>query len=490
MLRRGLTGALLLLAVACIETSSPEVPGSVRGRVLLLATADIGGETEACACYPEHRGGLAARLSQLETQKQGFAGPALVVDAGDVFFRQTSVPLRNQKEALRAAEALADGMAESGAVAMAVGERDLAFGARALRRLAQRAQVRLLSANLVDEGTGRPVFDPYVVVDANSPKKGLKIGMVGASPVLDRRSRLGEVFRKERLVAKPLRPAVLAAAADARAAGAEWVVGLLHVGQQAARQLLASLPPGTIDLAIVGHDRVADGLRLVSGTTSGFVAAGERGRNLLAVDITVITGAQRIVEVGPTDLLPQTVAHRVGVEVLPVRPPSDGVGSSVVALPRVADGVSAASKNKRQYSGSRKCRSCHEGAYRHWQRTPHAGAWKTLERVRQSANLDCIPCHATGFGLPGGPRRLKHLKRFKAVGCESCHGPGRSHAEDPQQGKLRFGATVPERVCTDCHRAQADQEPFDYRERIGRVVGKGHRASTDGRGPATGNSRL
>jgi hypothetical protein len=121
-----------------------------------------------------------------------------------------------------------------------------------------------------------------------------------------------------------------------------------------------------------------------------------------------------------------------------------------------------------EFTGSASCKECHLPMHKQWEKTKHAKAWETMIRTRQTGNLDCIPCHVTGFDRPGGPAGLLGIEKFLNVGCESCHGPGSAHVKNPKV-EMDYGKIVPEKVCAECHRAQEDQKHFDYEERLPKV---------------------
>ena len=66
--------------------------------------------------------------------------------------------------------------------------------------------------------------------------------------------------------------------------------------------------------------------------------------------------------------------------------------------------------------------------------------------------LRCGPCHTVGLN----PK----IKRFieNNVGCEACHGPGRKHAEYPEQKKIRVpGKTDGQDVLFTCRRCHDER---------------------------------
>jgi 2',3'-cyclic-nucleotide 2'-phosphodiesterase (5'-nucleotidase family) len=68
-----------------------------------------------------------------------------------------------------------EAMDEMGYDAMAVGGLDLTLGVEALRAVADGAAFSVLSANLVERETGRPVFAPYIVVHRGD----VRVGVIG-----------------------------------------------------------------------------------------------------------------------------------------------------------------------------------------------------------------------------------------------------------------------------------------------------------------------
>lgn len=95
-----------------------------------------------------------------------------------------------------------------------------------------------------------------------------------------------------------------------------------------------------------------------------------------------------------------------------------------------------------QFEGVKVCAKCHDLQADAWKMTPHAKAFASLKpgakaEVKLKAKLDpekdytqdtqCIGCHVTGYGAPGGyePGMAKAAAgALAAVGCESCHGAG------------------------------------------------------------------
>jgi tetratricopeptide (TPR) repeat protein len=164
---------------------------------------------------------------------------------------------------------------------------------------------------------------------------------------------------------------------------------------------------------------------------------------------------------------------------------SQGLLDEAAALFR--DSLAIISTQGARYLGYKKgCKSCHYKEWKSWKGTKMAKAFEALKpgasvETKVKFNLDpkkdytedpnCLGCHTTGFGLPGGyviPRGAKYKVREaskQTVGgtCEACHGPGSLYGpihkdvDDkarPYKQEEFYAAgeyRVDERVCTKCH---------------------------------------
>jgi hypothetical protein len=112
------------------------------------------------------------------------------------------------------------------------------------------------------------------------------------------------------------------------------------------------------------------------------------------------------------------------------------------------------------------CGNCHVGVQRRWQETAHADAFATIEN-HPSRAAHCEGCHTTNSlgnlvegqtgGWLGAPQ-----DRYKDVQCESCHGPGLPHVQNPTRANwplapLAVGENM-QTGCGQCHRG--DHQPF------------------------------
>ncbi|PTQ87908.1 cytochrome c554/c'-like protein, partial [Nitrosomonas nitrosa] len=119
------------------------------------------------------------------------------------------------------------------------------------------------------------------------------------------------------------------------------------------------------------------------------------------------------------------------------------------------------------FEGRSKCSSCHKAQAKSWKDTAHAKAMESLKpgtrkEAKIKANLDpdkdytqdkdCVGCHVDGWGKPGGYTLDSPKKQLAAVGCESCHGPGRQYRGDHRKAGQAFeksGKTAPRKMLAD-----------------------------------------
>jgi 2',3'-cyclic-nucleotide 2'-phosphodiesterase (5'-nucleotidase family) len=99
----------------------------------------------------------------------------LLLDAGDLLFKKFSGPIPENESKMATEKALL--MTESFNLmkydAMGVGDDDLSLGKEFLAEISKKAQFPLLSSNLLDGVSGKPLFQPYLVKEIN----GLRIGI-------------------------------------------------------------------------------------------------------------------------------------------------------------------------------------------------------------------------------------------------------------------------------------------------------------------------
>ena len=117
-----------------------------------------------------------------------------------------------------------------------------------------------------------------------------------------------------------------------------------------------------------------------------------------------------------------------------------------LALGRETPSALAADLPRGRFLGDGTCAACHDRERRDWLSTPHSIAWDSLSKGDKWKDAECVPCHVTGAGQPGGftdPETTPHLTQ---VQCEVCHGMGGGH---PDGGRLDPDGLSS--VCATCH---------------------------------------
>lgn len=115
-----------------------------------------------------------------------------------------------------------------------------------------------------------------------------------------------------------------------------------------------------------------------------------------------------------------------------------------------------------KYVGTNKCRMCHMKQHKTWNATKHAKNFEVLQGDERS-NPDCLSCHTTGYGRPGGFVSEDTTPNLTSVGCESCHGPGSAHVEAAKAAGDskdwdKKNNKIPQNACVQCHNPHVNQK--------------------------------
>lgn len=162
------------------------------------------------------------------------------------------------------------------------------------------------------------------------------------------------------------------------------------------------------------------------------------------------------------------------------------------------DAMAVVSTRGARYLGYKDgCKSCHFKEWKSWKKTKMAQAFEVLKPGAAAENKvkmefdpqkdytedpNCLACHTTGYGLPGGyriPRNLRYKARKAAEQarggtCEVCHGPGsiygpvhkdvddnaRPYAQEEFYAVGEY--KVDKWVCTRCHNSKNPTAGPDY----------------------------
>ncbi|MGB0640041.1 MAG: multiheme c-type cytochrome [Myxococcota bacterium] len=124
------------------------------------------------------------------------------------------------------------------------------------------------------------------------------------------------------------------------------------------------------------------------------------------------------------------------------------------------------------YGSSGSCVNCHSNEFARWTLTGHAKAWMVLVERNETQNPECVGCHTTAFGKPGGLGELTpgNIRKFKGVQCEVCHGPLAGHPQDARATAV----PITEQTCLPCH-DEANSPDFEFESYLARASCQGGR---------------
>jgi hypothetical protein len=488
-----------LAAVGALLVAASPASGAI-----VFVSSDLRGYLGPCGCSENMRGGLPRAAQQLkEARAQGVQ--ILYFDAGDSLFGAARLPPEAIPQASRKARALAEGMKLMGLTARAVGERDDARGV---------AFRKSLGLPEIASGTGR-AFDVdghRMVVIAGEREKQL---VDAAKRARDEGAHFvlalfhGTFEQAQKVAGDPALAAdlLVPSHADHELAG------------EHNRLLRARVPVAQVQSKGRSLLRIELSFAKERGPLELVTAASDVEREVKALEERIALLDKQINAPGlPEDsraLRRQKLAELIerreqlaatkpagfdgrnafSVRFVPLEAslPSDpGVGAVVAAYDRDVGKLNLTwatkhgqdcrppRRNESAFVGSSVCRTCHAGAFAVWEKSRHALGYETLEGLGKQFHLDCIGCHVTGFGRPGGVCRVDRVAGREDVGCEACHGPGSIHSTAPTAKNVSLGDT--EQACTGCHDRE-NSPHFDFHEYLPQILGPGHGAKRATTGP-------
>jgi hypothetical protein len=405
-------------------------------------TCDTHGRLVPCGCFTGQYGGLSRLRTALAPSDSGHN---LRVDVGDAIAGTEDFHLIEYRQILRAY-----GLMKFDALNL--GQREARLPVAQLRELAKSSAVPLISANLLDRATGRPVCAPFQIIE----RAGWRIGVIGVVDPRGLGDGLGEGLEVEKM---------------------ESALGRLlpEVRKQAdAIVLLAFTDEGTLarlaaefyeaDIILGGKvSQPAQKLERHNRSLVSFVTNESRALGLLRVRLG---GATRLVEIAhEIRLLSEHYAEANDVRQLAAayRDEVRQARLAIDAPERLTENLVPGVRRTAEFIGSDTCLGCHPASAKSWRESGHAHAFASLERNQAAMDPKCVGCHTVGFGHVTGYRREFSGAKLANVGCESCHGPGSLHVQQyrdgaPIQFKFRpLGAGD----CQKCHYGEFSR-PFDW----------------------------
>lgn len=533
-------------ATSCSRShSSATAAPSTRPDMRLLFVSGLAGALEPCGCRKDMLGGVDHAASWLAQARTG-AQASLLLGAGPMLFMNPQLSPERRTQDLWKAEALAQSLRAMDLRAWAPGHNDYAAGPGTLEELLSQSGARLLGdpARAASEDNAGNVYvlgtKPLrvgVVGVGVSPAEA-----AGARPPTGgealQSTALREGLAKLRKEGVPLRVALVAAQRGQALRLAEQVPGfhVLAIGNERERgeSNEAATPPTYVGETLVvqppnhlqgiaqvdvyvreGKYEFADGsalrhterLESLRSRTSAlakrlatwkkkaprspaelkqrFAALEELKKQLgqaetQASALRVSPGTQSALYYKLTDIVEEHGQAPAVAQVIDRYYRRVNEHNRVAFKDRRPDPVPAGQAG---YSGIETCGSCHQAALQFWTTTRHAAAYATLADDHKQFNLDCVGCHVTGYGKPGGTT-VAHVEKLMNVQCEACHGPGSLHVARPSD-KSRIQRWVEPATCRGCHHEPHVAGDWNVARALPKILGPGHGQPLPA-GPAAG----
>lgn len=398
----------------------------------VIVSADTAGWIVPCGCTSNQSGGLLRRGSMVEAARR--EADVLVLDAGGAPHGMSRYDRLKFAAVLR-------GELEMKVAAHNIGAAEAALGPDELRRLAAELKAPLVSTN-VFAADGKPITETVRLVEVGA-RRAAVFGVLSPS------------LAPPGVKTIAPRDAVLSGVAKL-ATRTELIVVLAYAPEAELTALAEELPE--VDLVVGGPTGQPVPPRKVGPT---LVASATNKGKFLARFRKEHPGAPwmgRIVEVDDKSVdEPQQKENlrRFYNELAALDLPA---GDTSFVPAQVAT-TSARTNTQSMLAGTAACRKCHADDCRSWDASAHAHAWETLTASGSHVDSYCQQCHVTGFGRPGGFASVKQSLERVDVGCESCHGPSKTHALQPTVATGFVGAAADQ--CRRCHDRE-NSPKFDY----------------------------
>ena len=496
--------ALVLLALAaaaaCTRPSQRAEgqdgsAGPAASRAVLFVGADLRGYVAPCGCSENMRGGIARAAEQIALSRRSKV-PTLFVEGGDSLFGPGPLQEAQVPQEERKARALAQAFQQMGLSVRARGELDDTRGEPFRRSLGlpelDPGQARVLEAGAARVGVAAGSTAAELLKAAQKARESGAVFVLGLY-----HQTLGEA---QRLAADPALQADLLVATHSAGAAADGgkllggggapVVQLQDKGQMMLR----------VDLAFEGGAARFEPLRTAEDAEKEAGALQERIA-LLNVQVNE-PGIDRELHAMKQKKIEELVARRAAVLSAPP-PPMQGKNAFSIrlvpldaALPMEAavkgtvdaydrdvstlnlewakkHGKDCPAPTAREpgFVGTAACAECHEDSMPVYRESKHAHAFATLVDLGKQYHLNCVGCHVTGAYQPGGVCRVDKVAGRENVGCESCHGPGWAHSEDPTLKNI--DRKPGEEVCVRCHEGE-NSPHFNFVKYLPQILGPGH----------------
>jgi hypothetical protein len=413
-------------------------------------------------------GGLARRVSYIKAFKHrsNLEVPTLFVDAGNLFTDERFTGAQLPSEVMTKNKWVVKSYGDFRHDAANLSYADLPYLRELLKKEGydQRAQQypfinRLVSANIHPADDSRLAPTPYVIREVNlkrsKPGAKIRVGIVGftdSKPIGPNQKEsavagfvIGDPFEAAKKVLPELKQKT------------DFIIALAYMPMDMAQRLASE--NAEIDTIIGARQQNSQdpALHFNRATISyaynqtkylGELRVYLNGDGAVENQITRFIGLDSLIPDDPAAQNAVTSAH----DDFTAEQNRNSQQSSSTVQP-----TSLLSTANSPFAGVETCATCHEDAFKIWENTGHSHAMATLENKKQQFDTECVGCHVVGY-QQGGFQSLVMTPQFANVQCESCHGPGRNHSENPAKG---YGFMETPAGCTICH-TQPNSPDFDF----------------------------
>ncbi|MCC7430799.1 hypothetical protein IT568_08160 [bacterium] len=429
----------LILVIFCFVLFACEKQDGFSDKVTLVYSTNVHGLIEPCSCKEKQVGGLPRRVTAIDSLRKANKS-ILVLDSGDLLFKNRIVSEFDLIQDKIKAETLAEGFVFGGIDVMNVGDYELAAGIDFVKSLETKFKMPYVSCNLIDE-KGKLLFEPFKVFEFGSVKIGV-FGVTALEEITSRETK--RILNHEPVTASKIVVEAL------KKKNCNVIIGLLDVYQETVKKILMENPE--INFAIVTDNFIPNG-KVEFTKKQWTLKALDEGKHL---GILTFNAAEK-------ESLSSFISSELILE--PEIPDNPKMAELLKKAKEIINSKEETVRSELLTKGNflfvteKKCKTCHLEQHEFWKTTRHANAYQTLREKKQHLDNSCIGCHTTGYGKEGGFIRPIEVGNFANVQCEMCHGVGQFHV-----GKDKMIVRKPEeKTCLSCHEVD-HTDYFNYKE--------------------------
>lgn len=414
-----LVAYLFILSAGCITLTTLNASPLGDNKLTLIYSGNLNGELEPCGCTDEgDLGGIRRQATMLRQLRQQHPD-LFLISSGGLLAIDSAVDRIKNKYILK-------GMHKLGYDAIGIQARDLVFGPELLST----ASLPWVASNRIDDR-----FKPVHRITRNKISLSIFswIKMQNTQP---QNMQTKQISSKQALALMRK---------DIQQAKQQGDLIVLTTAQPLA-EIQASIPIDNIDILLIEAAHEVYGPPQQIGHTL-ILQPGSRGMRLAQADLQLdkqgrIKSYQHQVILLPTSI-PEAAEYASWYE--------DYNGELKQDYLKRVEVRKATETGQSPYAGAEKCQACHQTAYTSWQKSQHAHAMASLQKVDKAFDPNCIGCHSVGFEKAGGFLDEFITEHLMNVQCESCHGAANEHISESGKTPTENKGWSTEKICRQCH---------------------------------------